>query len=46
MPDGRALISFEQPMTIAGLELLIEDALEEQALPPATVRSSRRSAAS
>ena len=33
MPDGRALISFDQPMTIAGLELLIEDALEGKALP-------------
>ena len=33
MPDGRALISFDQPMTIAGLELLIEDALEDRALP-------------
>jgi hypothetical protein len=35
MPDGRALISFDQPMTIAGLELLIADALEDKALPPA-----------
>jgi len=35
MPDGRALISFDQPMTIAGLELLIEDALEDKALSPA-----------
>lgn len=34
LPDGRALISFGQPMTIAGLELLIADALEDQALPP------------
>jgi len=34
MPDGRALISFDQPMTIAGLELLIADALEDKALPP------------
>ena len=33
MPDGRALISFDQPMTIPGLELLIEDALEDKALP-------------
>ena len=33
MPDGRALISFDQPMTIAGLELLIEDALEDKSLP-------------
>jgi hypothetical protein len=35
MPDGRALISFDQPMTIAGLELLIEDALEDVSLPDA-----------
>ena len=35
MPDGRALISFQQPMTIAGLELLIEDALEDRGLPAA-----------
>jgi hypothetical protein len=35
MPDGRALISFEQPMTIAGLELLIEDAIEDKGLPAA-----------
>ena len=33
LPDGRALISFDQPMTIAGLELLIEDALEDKSLP-------------
>jgi hypothetical protein len=33
MPDGRALISFAQPMTIASLELLIEDALEDASLP-------------
>jgi len=33
MPDGRALISFDQPMTIAGLELLIADAIEDKALP-------------
>jgi hypothetical protein len=35
MPDGRALISFDQPMTTAGLELLIADAVEDKALPPA-----------
>ena len=35
MPDGRALISFAQPMTIASLELLIEDALEDKSLPRA-----------
>jgi len=32
LPDGRALISFAQPMTIASLELLIEDSLEDKAL--------------
>jgi hypothetical protein len=35
MPDGRALISFDRSMTIAGLELLIEDALDDKSLPPA-----------
>jgi hypothetical protein len=35
MPDGRALISFDQAMTIAGLELLLEDALEDVSLPDA-----------
>src|SRR3954468_9570084 len=34
LPDGRALIAFEEPATIAGLELVLEDALEEPALPP------------
>ena len=33
LPDGRALISFAQPMTIASLELLIEDSLEDKTLP-------------
>ena len=32
LPDGRALISFEQPKTIADLELMIYDALEDRAL--------------
>ena len=35
LPDGRALISFDRAMTIPGLELLIEDALEDKSLPPA-----------
>lgn len=35
LPDGRALISYDQPTTIAGLELLIADALEDRALPAA-----------
>jgi hypothetical protein len=35
LPDGRALISFDRSMTIAGLELLIEDALEDKNLPAA-----------
>jgi hypothetical protein len=34
LPDGRALIAFEEPATIAGLELILEDALDEPALPP------------
>ena len=33
LPDGRALISFDQPTTAAGLELMIVDALEDKALP-------------
>ena len=33
LPDGRALISFERALTIAGLELAIEDALEDRSLP-------------
>jgi hypothetical protein len=33
LPDGRALISFDQPMTIPGLELLIADALDDKRLP-------------
>lgn len=35
LPDGRALISFDQPKTIADLELLLQDALEDQKLDPA-----------
>jgi hypothetical protein len=34
LPDGRALISFDHSMTIAGLELLLEDALDDPSLPP------------
>src|SRR4029078_13153190 len=34
LPDGRALISFDQTRTIPALELLIEDSLEERDLPP------------
>jgi len=33
LPDGRALISFAQSTTIADLELLIEDALDDRTLP-------------
>jgi hypothetical protein len=33
LPDGRALISFDQTTTIPALELLIADALEDQRLP-------------
>ena len=53
LPDGRALISFARSMTIPGLELLIEDALDDAALPAADravfegirsiLRSARRS---
>jgi hypothetical protein len=32
LPDGRALISFDQPNTIADLELMLQDALEEKTL--------------
>jgi hypothetical protein len=35
LPDGRALIAFDQTGTAAALELLIEDALEDRALPAA-----------
>jgi hypothetical protein len=35
LPDGRALIAFEEPTTIPGLELLIEDALDDASLPAA-----------
>jgi hypothetical protein len=33
LPDGRALISFDEPTTPAGFELLIADALEDPQLP-------------
>ncbi len=33
LPDGRALISFDQPTTIAELELTIYDALDDKGLP-------------
>ena len=33
LPDGRALISFEQALSIPALELLIADALEDRSLP-------------
>lgn len=35
LPDGRALISFDQTRTIPALELLIKDALEDRTLPAA-----------
>ena len=34
LPDGRALISFDQTCTVPALELLIKDALEDRALAP------------
>ena len=33
LPDGRALLSFDQPTTIADLELALHDALEDPQLP-------------
>src|SRR5690606_6054518 len=33
LPDGRALLSFEQPLSVAELELLLADGLEEGRLP-------------
>jgi hypothetical protein len=54
LPDGRALISFEQPMTAAQLELLIADAVDDARLSARdravfravadTLRTARRSA--
>ena len=38
LSDGRALISFDESMTIARLELLIQDALEDQELSPEDAR--------
>ncbi len=32
LPDGRALISFDAPLTIADLELMIEDAIDDHRL--------------
>ena len=33
LPDGRALISFDQAMSIPRLELMLQDALEDRELP-------------
>jgi cobalamin biosynthesis protein CbiG len=38
LSDGRALISFDESMTVARLELRIQDALEDQELPPEDAR--------
>ncbi len=38
LPDGRALISFDQPLTISQLELLLRDSLEDRQLPDADRR--------
>jgi hypothetical protein len=35
LPDGRALLSFDQPTSIADLELTLHDALEDEELPGA-----------
>jgi hypothetical protein len=53
LPDGRALISFDAPLTIADLELMIEDAIDDHRLSPSDqavfkgiadlLRSARRS---
>ena len=53
LPDGRALISFEQPMTIPELELMLQDAIDRGELPrddqrtfeavTAILRTARRS---
>jgi len=32
LPDGRALISFDEPLSVAQLELTIEDALDDRTL--------------
>ena len=34
LPNGRALISFDQPQTIPDLELMLNDALEDKSLAP------------
>jgi hypothetical protein len=34
LPDGRALISFDAPLTIADLELMIEDVIDDRRLSP------------
>jgi hypothetical protein len=33
LPDGRSLISFDEPQTVAHLELLLVDALDDPSLP-------------
>ena len=38
LPDGRALISFDESMTVARLELMVQDALEDERLPPEEAR--------
>ena len=35
LPDGRALLSFDQPTSIADVELTLHDALEDEQLPGA-----------
>jgi hypothetical protein len=38
LSDGRALISFDEPMSVAQLELRIQDAIDDQRLPRADVQ--------
>ena len=44
LPDGRALISFDQPNTVAELELMLYDALQNRASPTRTASCSKASA--
>ena len=43
LPDGRALISFDEPTTVEELELLLYDAIDDAHLTPEDAGCSRRS---